>query len=119
MTPEVAAPIVVASTVVMALLFVSFVAPKSEERKAYARVRAIGRMARLARKNNTVLRYHNGVPFVITFHRHGYSYVFEGRQVSRERLVKALGPGAEAVVAKVEKEEAMTAPNPTFITLPG
>ncbi|WP_026234668.1 hypothetical protein [Calidithermus timidus] len=119
MTPEVAAPLVIASAVVMALLFVSFVAPWSYQRRAYARVRAISRMSRLARKNNTVLRYHNGLPFVITFHRHGYTYVLEGRRVSRERLIRALGSGAEAVVAKVEREEAMTAPNPTFITLPG
>jgi hypothetical protein len=45
--------------------------------------------------------------------------MLEGRNVSRERLVRALGHGGEAVVSKVEQEEAMTAPSPTHLTMLG
>lgn len=103
----------------LALIWLVLYAPKMGEQSRDAKVRALAKMSRHARRHNTVVRYHNGVPFVVTHQRRGLVYMLEGRTVSRERLVRALGHGGETVVSKVEQEEAMTAPNPTHLTMLG
>lgn len=84
-----------------------------------ARLRALAKMLRHAKRHNTIVRYHRGIPFVVAHQRRGLVYMLEGRWVSRERLLRALGPGGEAVLSKVEEEESMTAPNPTRLTMLG
>ncbi|WP_276957243.1 hypothetical protein [Allomeiothermus silvanus] len=111
------ASIALMGLLLLGLLGLVLYAPKVGEHKRDAKVRALAKMSRHARRHNTVVRYHNGVPFVVTHQRRGLVYMLEGRNVSRERLVRALGHGGEAVVSKVEQEEAMTAPNPTHLTL--
>lgn len=113
------ASIALMGLLLMGLLGLVLYAPKMGEHSRDAKVRALAKMSRHARRHNTVVRYHNGVPFVVTHQRRGLVYMLEGRNVSRERLVRALGHGGEAVVSKVEQEEAMTAPSPTHLTMLG
>ncbi|AWR86645.1 hypothetical protein [Meiothermus taiwanensis] len=90
--------------------------PHTQQQKADRNVRALSRMLRHARRHNTMVRYHNGVPFVVTHQRRGLVYMHGGRLVSREQLVNLLG--SEAVVRQAEQEESMQAPNPTRLTIP-
>jgi hypothetical protein len=90
--------------------------PHAQQQKTDRNVRALARMLRHARRHNTLVRYHNGVPFVVTHQRRGLVYMYGGRMVSREQLVSLLG--SEAVVRRAEQEESMQAPNPTRLTIP-
>lgn len=80
-------------------------------------VRNLAKMARQAKRHNTIVRYHYGIPFVITHQRRGLVYMLNGEFVSRERLIAALGKDGPDLVYKVEGEERMSIPNPTRITL--
>ncbi len=90
--------------------------PQAQNRKVDQGVRALARMSRQARRHNTLVRYQNGVPFVVTHQRRGLVYMCAGRFVSREQLVKMLG--SEEVVRRAEREESLQAPNPTRLTIP-
>lgn len=68
-------------------------------------IRMLARMARHAKRHNTIVRYHNQIPFVITYQRRGLNYMLEGKLVSREELIKKLG--TKSLVEKVEEEEQM------------
>ncbi len=100
----------------MFLILFSAWYPQVQNRKVDQSVRALARMSRHARRHNTVVRYHNGVPFVVTHQRRGLVYLYAGRVVSRQDLVKLLGN--EEVVSRAEREESLQAPNPTRLTLP-
>jgi hypothetical protein len=80
-------------------------------------VRNLAKMARQAKRHNTVVRYHYGTPFVITHQRRGLVYMLNGELVSRDQLIAALGKDGPDLVYKVESEERMSIPNPTRMTL--
>lgn len=99
------------------LIIISSWYPQAQNRKADQGVRALARMARHARRRNTLVRYYNGTPFVVTHQRRGLVYMFAGRLVTRAQLVQFLGN--EEVVRRAEREESQLAPNPTRLTIPG
>ncbi len=109
-----ATTLLIASLVFVILFAMAY--PEAQKRKLDRGVRALARMSRHARRHNTVVRYHNGVPFVITHQRRGLVYMYAGRLVSRQELVKLLGD--EDIVRRAEREESLQAPNPTRLTLP-
>jgi len=109
-----AAVLLIASLVFVILFAMAY--PEAQKRKLDQRVWALARMLRHARRHNTVVRYHNGTPFVVTHQRRGLVYMYAGRLVSRQELVKLLGD--EVIVRRAEREESMQAPNPTRLTLP-
>ncbi len=76
----------------------------------------IAKMSRHAKRHNTVLRYFNGIPFVVTNQQRGLVYMLAGKNVSRAELIQALGDGARDKVLKVEDEEQLVAPSPTKLT---
>lgn len=80
-------------------------------------VRNLAKMARQAKRHNTVVRYHYGTPFVVTHQRRGLVYMLNGQFVPREALVAALGREGPDLVYKVEGEERMSIPNPTRMTM--
>lgn len=80
-------------------------------------VRNLAKMARQAKRHNTIVRYHYGTPFVITHQRRGLVYMLGGQFVSREALIAALGREGPDLVYKVETEERMSIPNPTRMTM--
>ncbi|WP_297852541.1 hypothetical protein [Meiothermus sp.] len=90
--------------------------PQAQNHKVDQSVRALARMSRHARRHNSLVRYHNGTPFVVTHQRRGLVYMYGGRFVSRERLVSLLG--SEQIVRRAEQEESLQAPNPTRLTIP-
>ncbi|MCS7069055.1 MAG: hypothetical protein NZN28_10565 [Meiothermus sp.] len=91
--------------------------PQAQNRKVDQEVRALARMSRHARRHNTLVRYHKGVPFVVTHQRRGLVYMFAGKMVTRDQLVKLLG--SEDIVRRAEQEESQVAPHPTRLTIPG
>lgn len=91
--------------------------PQAQSRKVDQGVRALARMSRHARRHNTLVRYYNGVPFVVTHQRRGLVYMYAGKFVPRDQLVKLLG--SEDIVRRAEQEESQLAPNPTRLTIPG
>ncbi len=80
-------------------------------------VRELAKMARQAKRHNTIVRYQDGLPFVITHQRRGLVYMLQGRVVSRSELIRALGRSGLQTVVRVESEERMSLPNPTRMTL--
>jgi len=109
----------VTALVMAALMFLILFSswyPQAQNRKADQGVRALARMSRHARRHNTLVRYHNGVPFVVTHQRRGLVYMYAGRTVSRQALVRLLGN--EDKVNRAEREESLLAPNPTRLTIP-
>ncbi len=100
----------------MFLILFSSWYPQAQNRKADQGVRALARMSRHARRHNTLVRYHNGVPFVVTHQRRGLVYMYAGRFVTRQQLVNLLG--SEMVVRRAEQEESLQTPSPTRLTMP-
>lgn len=100
----------------MFLILFSCWYPQAQNRKVDQGVRALARMSRHARRHNTLVHYHNGVPFVVTHQRRGLVYMYAGRMVSRQELVKLLGN--EDIVNRAEREESLLSPNPTRLTIP-
>lgn len=101
----------------MFLILFSAWYPQAQNRKVDQGVRALARMARHARRHNTLVRYHQGVPFVVTHQRRGLVYMYAGKVVSRDQLVKLLG--SDDIVRRAEREESQLAPHPTRLTIPG
>lgn len=99
------------------LILFSIWYPQAQNHKVDQGVRALARMSRHARRHNTLVRYHNGIPFVVTHQRRGLVYMYAGKFVTRDQLVKLLG--SEDIVRRAEREESMLAPNPTRLTIPG
>lgn len=90
--------------------------PQAQNHKADQSVKALARMFRHARRHNTLVRYHDGVPFVVTHQRRGLVYMYAGKFVTRQQLVNLLG--SEVVVRRVEQEESLQTPHPTRLTVP-
>ncbi|GIW27794.1 MAG: hypothetical protein KatS3mg070_1157 [Meiothermus sp.] len=103
------------ASLVMVILF-SVWYPQAQNHKVDRDVQALARMVRHARRHNTVVRYHNGVPFVVTHQRRGLVYMCGGKLVTQQQLVSLLG--SEEIVSRVEREESMQTPNPTRLTIP-
>ncbi|GIW35549.1 hypothetical protein [Meiothermus sp.] len=99
------------------LILFSIWYPQAQNRKMDQGVRALARMSRHARRHNTLVRYYNGTPFVVTHQRRGLVYMYAGQLVTRAQLVQFLGN--EEVVRRAEREESQLAPNPTRLTIPG
>ncbi|WP_299431482.1 hypothetical protein [uncultured Meiothermus sp.] len=100
----------------MFLILFSAWYPQAQNRKVDQGVRALARMSRHARRHNTLVRYHNGLPFVVTHQRRGLVYMYSGKMIARDQLVKVLG--SEDIVHRAEREESLLAPNPTRLTIP-
>lgn len=81
-------------------------------------MRALARMARHARRHNTMVRYYNNQPFVVTHQSRGLVYMVEGVLVTREKLIKILGEGSKYDITKAEEQEEKSLPNPTRMTMP-
>ncbi len=101
----------------MFLILFSAWYPQAQNRRMDQGVRALARMSRHARRHNTLVRYHHGVPFVVTHQRRGLVYMYAGKVVTRDQLVRLLG--SEETVSRAEQEESQVAPNPTRLTIPG
>ena len=80
-------------------------------------VRALARMHKYAKRHNTFVRTHKGIRFVIVLGTRGFHYMVDGRVLSREKLIAALGKEGDFAVAKGEAEEEKQNPSPTRITM--
>lgn len=101
--------------VVVGLIALAWKGPELFAKYRKDPIRTLARMARQAKRHNTIVRYHNHIPFVISHQRRGLNYMLEGRFVSREDLIKALS--SKSIVEKVEEEEQMRPASETRLTM--